>query len=257
MPDAASTAAVQPPPFILDLRNRSPPASPSQVASDAARSSSPSSLGESEGTASTNATSEAPSDPLREQIIAGLIGSPKPTVPGKTEKDRAYAYRRTIPTMTLYSERGLSIYEEITKTKVCTQLPCRLSALVHKGPMLSQQRPSRLSAPLAHCTRACPSSLVAAKQSLEQTEPADLAFAFRIRPTIRSKRKKRSSKTTETKLPAACLDCHRPCSSRTAQFLVKTTSTSRLPLRTGARRKKSGEPALAIYNGPFHRSSAV
>ena len=123
MPDAASTAAVQPPPFILDLRNRSPPASPSQVASDAARSSSPSSLGESEGTASTNATSEAPSDPLREQIIAGLIGSPKPTVPGKTEKDRAYAYRRTIPTMTLYSERGLSIYEEITKTKVCSQLP--------------------------------------------------------------------------------------------------------------------------------------
>ncbi|KWU42457.1 hypothetical protein RHOSPDRAFT_21167 [Rhodotorula sp. JG-1b] len=117
MPDAASTAAVQPPPFILDLRNRSPPASPCQVASDAARSSSPSSLGESEGTASTNATSEAPSDPLREQIIAGLIGSPKPTVPGKTEKDRAYAYRRTIPTMTLYSERGLSIYEEITKTK--------------------------------------------------------------------------------------------------------------------------------------------
>ncbi|GAA5982534.1 hypothetical protein JCM10908_006688 [Rhodotorula pacifica] len=117
MPDAASPASVQPPPFILDLRNRSPPTSPNQLASDAARSSSPSSLGESEDTASTHATSEAPSDPLREQIIAGLIGSSRPTVPGRTEKDAAFAYRRTIPTMTLYSERGLSIYEDITKTK--------------------------------------------------------------------------------------------------------------------------------------------
>ncbi|GAA5881500.1 hypothetical protein JCM3774_000137 [Rhodotorula dairenensis] len=117
MPDAASTATVQPPPFILDLRNRSPPTSPSHAATDAARSSSPSSLGESEDAASTNATSEAPSDPLREQIIAGLIGTSKPTVPGQTDKDAAFAYRRSIPTMTLYSERGLSIYEEITKTK--------------------------------------------------------------------------------------------------------------------------------------------
>lgn len=146
MPDAASTAADQPPPFILDLRNRSPPTSPSQVASDAVRSSSPSSLGESEGTASTSATSEAPSDPLREQIIAGLVGSPKPTVPGKTEKDRAYAYRRTIPTMTLYSERGLSIYEEITKTKVCSQLPTR-------GGRCFFSKPSHLSAPLSPTAR--------------------------------------------------------------------------------------------------------
>lgn len=165
MPDAASTAAVQPPPFILDLRNRSPPASPSQVASDAARSSSPSSLGESEGTASTNATSEAPSDPLREQIIAGLIGSPKPTVPGKTEKDRAYAYRRTIPTMTLYSERGLSIYEEITKTKVCSPFP---SVFVFVQPMLSQQALARCRPHLPYCTRACPSNQVAGKHPLRR-----------------------------------------------------------------------------------------
>lgn len=151
MPDAASTAAVQPPPFILDLRNRSPPTSPSQVASDAARSSSPSSLGESEGTASTNATSEAPSDPLREQIIAGLIGSPKPTVPGRTEKDRAYAYRRTIPTMTLYSERGLSIYEEITKTKVCSPF---LSAFVLVQPdAFFLSKPSRAVGPTCPTAR--------------------------------------------------------------------------------------------------------
>lgn len=119
MPNAASAAAEQPPPFILDLRNRSPPASPEHAASDPARSSSPSSLGESDGAASTNATSEAaPADPLRDQIVSGLIGSPKPIAPGKTEQDARFAYRRTIPTMTLYSERGLSIYEDITKTKV-------------------------------------------------------------------------------------------------------------------------------------------
>ncbi|BGP55830.1 hypothetical protein JCM8202v2_003437 [Rhodotorula sphaerocarpa] len=122
MPNAASAAAEQPPPFILDLRNRSPPASPEHAASDPARSSSPSSLGESDGAASTNATSEAaPADPLRDQIVSGLIGSPKPIAPGKTEQDARFAYRRTIPTMTLYSERGLSIYEDITKTKLYTR----------------------------------------------------------------------------------------------------------------------------------------
>lgn len=143
MPDAASTATVQPPPFILDLRNRSPPTSPNHSATDAARSSSPSSLGESEDTASTNATSEASSDPLREQIIAGLIGTEKATVPGQADKDTAFAYRRSIPTMTLYSERGLSIYEEITKTKVN-----HLGAGGGGGrarprvPMICQRRPS-------------------------------------------------------------------------------------------------------------------
>lgn len=111
--------AVQPPPLILDLRNRSPPASPPSHPAD-----SPSSLASDASShasdAATSVTSEAPSlgDPLRDQIIAGLKGRAQPVVPGETDVDRQFAYRRTIPTMTLYSQRGLEIYEDITNTQV-------------------------------------------------------------------------------------------------------------------------------------------
>ncbi|GAA6009429.1 uncharacterized protein JCM10292_004289 [Rhodotorula paludigena] len=110
--------AVQPPPLILDLRNRSPPASPPSHPADSP-SSLPSDTSSHASDAATSVTSEAPSlgDPLRDQIIAGLKGRAQPVVPGKTDVDRQFAYRRTIPTMTLYSQRGLEIYEDITNTQ--------------------------------------------------------------------------------------------------------------------------------------------
>ncbi|GAA5839849.1 hypothetical protein JCM9279_005185 [Rhodotorula babjevae] len=118
-----STATQQPPPLILDLRNRSSPPSspPSKPVPDAADSSSRASSQDmspshsSDASGSTGGTSVA--DPLRDQIVAGLRGRKEAVVPGKTDADRSFSYRRTIPTMTLYSQRGLEIYEDITNTK--------------------------------------------------------------------------------------------------------------------------------------------
>lgn len=113
----------QPPPLILDLRNRSPPASPpSKPVADADSSSSGASSQDmspsSSSHSSDNTSATSVADPLREQIVAGLRGTKERVVPGKTDADRQFAYRRTIPTMTLYSQRGLEIYEDITNTKV-------------------------------------------------------------------------------------------------------------------------------------------
>ncbi|KAJ8291470.1 Ergothioneine biosynthesis protein 1 [Rhodotorula toruloides] len=89
----------QPPPVILDLRNKplhpSPPRSPSP----------------------SSASSDSSTDPLIAQVIAGLRGTSEHVVPGQTSEDRKFAYKRSIPTMTLYSQRGLEIYEDITNTK--------------------------------------------------------------------------------------------------------------------------------------------
>ncbi|GAA5905979.1 hypothetical protein JCM5296_001307 [Sporobolomyces johnsonii] len=86
----------QPPPLILDLRNRSnsPPSSPSEAGS---------------------IETVPPVDPLREQLIAGLKGT-ELVVPGRTDADRQFGYTKRVPTMFLYGEKGLSIYEDITKT---------------------------------------------------------------------------------------------------------------------------------------------
>ncbi|BGP43762.1 hypothetical protein JCM10449v2_007819 [Rhodotorula kratochvilovae] len=119
-----AATATQPPPVILDLRNRSPPASPPSAPVDGPPSSPPSSRASSSQEMSSSGSSESAvtaatsvADPLREQIIAGLKGSKDAVVPGTTDADRKFAYRRTIPTMTLYSQRGLEIYEDITNTQ--------------------------------------------------------------------------------------------------------------------------------------------
>jgi hypothetical protein len=43
---------------------------------------------------------------LASQIEDRLIGGPL-TIPGDRPEDRAFAYTRSVPTMVLYSERGL------------------------------------------------------------------------------------------------------------------------------------------------------
>ncbi|GAA6017455.1 hypothetical protein JCM10207_008231 [Rhodosporidiobolus poonsookiae] len=105
------STTTQPPPQILDLRNRpasrSPPLSPT---SSPSRSDSPSTP------ASSVADEDVGVDPLRQQIVDGLLKT-QHTVPGKTDEDRQFGFTKTVPTMVLYSQRGLEIYEDITNTK--------------------------------------------------------------------------------------------------------------------------------------------
>ncbi|GAA5920253.1 hypothetical protein JCM1841_000446 [Sporobolomyces salmonicolor] len=93
----ASRTQEQPPPLILDLRNRSnsPLSSPSEAGS---------------------IETVPPVDPLREQLISGLKGT-ELVIPGRTDADRQFGYTKRVSTMFLYGEKGLSIYEDITKTK--------------------------------------------------------------------------------------------------------------------------------------------
>ena len=44
---------------------------------------------------------------LREEIEAGLLGQKEPTVPGVREEDKAWAFKRSVPTVVLYDEQGL------------------------------------------------------------------------------------------------------------------------------------------------------
>jgi len=53
------------------------------------------------------ADSGAEPEPLRDQIERGLLGTPTPTVPGDTPEDQQWAFKRSVPTVVLYSEHGL------------------------------------------------------------------------------------------------------------------------------------------------------
>lgn len=50
---------------------------------------------------------DTPAEPLREQIEHGLLGTSRPTVPGKTLEDMQWSYKRSVPTVVLYDEQGL------------------------------------------------------------------------------------------------------------------------------------------------------
>lgn len=47
------------------------------------------------------------SQSLREEIIKGLRGSSQDIIPGEEEEDKEWRYRRSLPTMVLYDEKGL------------------------------------------------------------------------------------------------------------------------------------------------------
>lgn len=49
---------------------------------------------------------DTPPESLRDQIERGLLGTDT-VIPGETEEDKRWAYRRSVPTVVLYSERGL------------------------------------------------------------------------------------------------------------------------------------------------------
>lgn len=44
---------------------------------------------------------------LRGEIEAGLLGTAEPTIPGDQEEDKAWSFKRSVPTMVLYDEQGL------------------------------------------------------------------------------------------------------------------------------------------------------
>ncbi|WRT64670.1 uncharacterized protein IL334_001604 [Kwoniella shivajii] len=51
---------------------------------------------------------------MRDQIESGLRGSEHIQYPGETEEDKAWGYKRSVPTLVLYDEEGLRLYDDIT-----------------------------------------------------------------------------------------------------------------------------------------------
>jgi hypothetical protein len=44
---------------------------------------------------------------LKDQIERALLGTGEVTVPGETEEDKKWAFKRSVPTVVLYDEQGL------------------------------------------------------------------------------------------------------------------------------------------------------
>jgi tRNA-specific adenosine deaminase 2 len=71
---------------------------------------------------------QSQTDTLRAEILEGLKGSKTSIVPGSTEdaEDVKWAYNKTLPTMILYDEEGLRLYDEVSAELAWTTLfqPC-------------------------------------------------------------------------------------------------------------------------------------
>lgn len=59
------------------------------------------------GESSKEGDAESSQYGLRGEIEAGLLGTKEVTVPGKQEEDKKWSFRRSVPTMVLYDEKGL------------------------------------------------------------------------------------------------------------------------------------------------------
>lgn len=44
---------------------------------------------------------------LKDEIESGLLGTEHATVPGESDEDLKWAFKRSVPTMVLYDEQGL------------------------------------------------------------------------------------------------------------------------------------------------------
>lgn len=51
---------------------------------------------------------------LRSEIESALEGTDEPTIPGSGEEDKKWAFKRSVPTVVLYDEIGLRLYDKIT-----------------------------------------------------------------------------------------------------------------------------------------------
>lgn len=80
-----------------------------------------------------------PAEPLRTQIERGLRGTHLPTVPGTTDEDKQWAYRRSVPTVVLYDEQGLRLYDGITShAKEYYLFEDELNLLKDHGPEIAE-----------------------------------------------------------------------------------------------------------------------
>ncbi|WVQ75901.1 hypothetical protein IAR50_005536 [Cryptococcus sp. DSM 104548] len=65
-----------------------------------------------------NRSPEAPDNnaawSIKREIEAGLRGTPEPTVPGSRPEDSKWAFKKSVPTVVLYDEEGLRLYDKIT-----------------------------------------------------------------------------------------------------------------------------------------------
>nr|XP_018265365.1 uncharacterized protein I303_01730 [Kwoniella dejecticola CBS 10117]OBR87523.1 hypothetical protein I303_01730 [Kwoniella dejecticola CBS 10117] len=66
--------------------------------------------------AGNNDGSNTPSPSIREQIELALKGTKEIQYPGEGEEDRAWGYKRSVPTLVLYDEEGLRLYDKITSS---------------------------------------------------------------------------------------------------------------------------------------------
>ncbi|BEJ14712.1 hypothetical protein CspHIS471_0404790 [Cutaneotrichosporon sp. HIS471] len=55
-----------------------------------------------------------PAESMRVQIGRGLRGTDSPTIPGTTDEDKKWAYKRSIPPIALYDQEGLRLYDDLT-----------------------------------------------------------------------------------------------------------------------------------------------
>ncbi|WVQ69374.1 uncharacterized protein L199_007591 [Kwoniella botswanensis] len=69
-------------------------------------------------TPSSDSSSESHTPPptLREQIESSLKGTSDIQYPGEREEDRQWGYKRSVPTVVLYDEEGLRLYDKITSS---------------------------------------------------------------------------------------------------------------------------------------------
>ncbi|WVN89348.1 uncharacterized protein L203_104571 [Cryptococcus depauperatus CBS 7841] len=63
---------------------------------------------------SSMSTDSSISSCLRLEIEAGLRGTSEPTMPGSRAEDKEWAYTKSVPTVVLYDEKGLRLYDKIT-----------------------------------------------------------------------------------------------------------------------------------------------
>ncbi|EPQ32309.1 uncharacterized protein PFL1_00505 [Pseudozyma flocculosa PF-1] len=84
---------------------------------------------------------ESAKDKLRQDILAGLRGLDQPMIPGKENdaEDRSFAYRRTLPTVILYDEQGLLLYDKLTTAPEYYLYNAELEVLREFGPEIARR----------------------------------------------------------------------------------------------------------------------
>ncbi|KAN0066219.1 hypothetical protein ACQY0O_000313 [Thecaphora frezii] len=84
---------------------------------------------------------ESAQEKLRHDIISGLRGFDQPVIPGKEadSEDRSFAYKRTLPTVILYDEQGLILYDKLTTAPEYYLFNAELEILREFGPEIARR----------------------------------------------------------------------------------------------------------------------